>query len=65
MLNFLHVTKCANAIKGYMETLAYYENMSTRILIVALHLFYIIKDDSLRHARIYASWEISFIYKLE
>lgn len=65
MLNFLHVTKCANSIKVYMETLAYYENMSTRILIDVLHLFYIIKDDSLRDARIYASWEIRFICKLE
>lgn len=64
-MNFLHVTKCANAIKGYMETSAYYENVSTRILIDVLHLFYIVKDDSLRDARIYASWEVRFIYKLE
>lgn len=67
MLNFLHVPKCATAIKGYIETLAHYKNMSTRIPIDALPLplFYMIKDNSLRHVRTYASWEVKFIYKLE
>lgn len=67
MLNFLHVPKCVTAIKGYIETLAHYKNMSTRIPIDALPLplFYMINDDSLRHVRTYAPWEVKFIYKLE
>ena len=67
MFNFLHVPKSVNAINGYMEILAHYKNMPTRIPIDALplSLFYMIKDDSLRHARTNASWEVKFIYKLE
>ena len=42
MSNFLHVPKCINAIKGYMEILAHYKNMSTRIPIDAyLYLYFI------------------------